>query len=342
MSTTQRRTVVVLATAVAALAALLLGMSVGESLTEDREISTDQAVGTSETTEPADSGETADNTELIPTTAPPTTTPPTTTTTTAPEPPATGCDAPHRQGTWSVDGPGESVAINDMAPFGGDCVGVEVTLDGAVSDVEVQRHGVRNTTMVRFTGSGPEPGPIGNDFIDFGVTEDRIWRAVVVSDDQGMGVLLYHPGEISNALGAHVDIDSNTLRLSIRERTGDDPAPTGSAYEGEPYHRTPRGPFHDGLLVDLLVDAEGSGVIALQGYAKAPESHIEVEVFDTVDDSLVCEDAGMTQGAMWHFSRYEFTCDPAAPGTYDVVVGWPSLSDDPSDAVWRIEEVSVG
>lgn len=359
MSITQRRTLVVLSTAVAALLALLFGLFVGESLARDGAVTTDEAADTSD---PADEDETPDASETTETTPP---TEPESTSTTAPtsgepsstepsttapapdpepeepETPATGCDAPHGQGTWTVDGPGESVAVNDIAPFGGDCAGVEVTLDAPVSDVTVDRFAALNTTIVRFDGSGPEPGPIGNDFIDFDVTDDRIWRAVVTSDIEGMGVLLYHPGEVSNTLGAHVDIEGSTLTLSIRERVADDPPATGVA-GGEPYHRLPRGPFWDGLLVDLLVDAEGSGLIALQGLAQAPESHLEFQVFDASDDSLVCEETGMTQGAMWHFSRYEFTCEPGSPGTYDVVVGWPSLTDDPADAVWHIDEVTVG
>lgn len=356
MSISQRRTLIILGVAVAALAALLLGVTTGESLASDGEQSAASATAaSSEDTE--DTDDDADPDDTTTTDAPATTASPTTTAAPDPtpdpepaptsdpdpeEPEVAGCDAPHGQGSWTVDGPGEAVAVTDMAPFGGDCAGVTLSVDGEASDVSVARQPVLNTTTVRFEGSGPLPNPIGNDFIDFEVTDGRIMTAVVTHDAQGIALVLYHPSELGGALGAHVGVDGSIVTVSVREQVDTDPGVTGPAYEGEPYHRIPRGPYWDGLFVDLAVDVEGSGTIAVQGYAKAPESHFEYQVFDTADDSLVCGAADVTEGLMWMYSRFTAECTPGSPGTYVVVVGWPSTSDDPADAVWHLEEVTVG
>lgn len=356
MSINQRRTLIILATAVAALLALFMGVFVGESLAQDNEVVTDEVSDTSDTTEPSETTDPETTSTTEPTTTEATTTEPATTeatTTASPdpaptpdpdpeEPEASGCDAPHGQGSWTVDGPGDAVAVTDMAPFGGDCAGVTLAVDGDASDLSVVRQPVLNTTTVRFEGSGPLPGPIGNDFIDFEVIDGRITTAVVTHDAQGITLVLYHPSDVSAGLGSHVAVDGSAVTVSVREQVGSDPAFAGPSYGGEPYHRTPRGPYWDGLFVDLAVDVEGSGTIVVQGYAKAPESHFEYQVFDTSDDSLVCDFSDVTEGLMWMYSKFTAECTPASPGTYDVVVGWPSLSDDPADAVWHMDEVTVG
>ncbi|MFP4512777.1 MAG: hypothetical protein ACLFRV_07515 [Acidimicrobiales bacterium] len=250
------------------------------------------------------------------------------------------CEDPHRQGTWDVDGPGDSGAVTSFDAVVGPCSGVSIGFEGAAPDVTVERFPAINTTVVELDHDGIPSGPVDPDFYDFDhFDEDRIWRAILAHRDTGLAVVMYHPPELGSDLGAHVDIDGDRMDITVRERTPEDPDPVGR-YGGEPYQRTPRGPFWEGLLLDLAVDAEGSGTVVVQGYAKPFEGHLEVHLYDQRDATEVCGESTMTDGPMYIYSEYEVRCPGLDPGTYDVEVGWPGVAG-PDDAVWHLDEVTV-
>lgn len=374
MSTTQRHTLTIVGAGVAVLIALL-GVLTGASLAGGGPtgvtVATAPAAVPMTTADSADSAAPDPNTPLV-VTAPASASPAPASPAPVPqgdpqptpdpepepapeEPVAADCDAPHEQDTWTVDGPGEAVAITDMAPFGGECAGVFLTLDSPAGDMDVERHTTTDTTVVRFLGTGPGPGGIADDAIDFTATDSRISWAVAFSDAQGFGVVLYHPSAVGPDLGAHVDVDGAAVTISVREQTADDPQAV-DAVGGGP--RLPRGPVSQGLLVDRTdVDVDVDIVndsnptrsdygvevwtasVDVSGYAKAPGSSFELEIHDDTD-ALVCSQTGTTEGAPWHFSAYSITCELDEPGTYTISVGWPGTSEDP-DGAWHVEEVTI-
>ncbi len=86
-------------------------------------------------------------------------------------------------------------------------------------------------------------------------------------------------------------------------------------------------------------DGGAGGTVRVEGYAAAPESHLEMLVLDV--EGPVCQQADTTLGPPHLLSWFARTCPVSAGRTYEVRVGWPSPAGG-ADDVWQSYEVTVG
>ncbi|MEM7285121.1 MAG: Gmad2 immunoglobulin-like domain-containing protein [Actinomycetota bacterium] len=248
--------------------------------------------------------------------------------------PAIDCAETFTVGRWNESGPGSNGTATALGvDTAGSCETVTVVLDGPAPDVDVTRISYLNWTMVRFdTDAYPEwPAP---DLVT--VDGDVVNGAVAFSDSSGTGLFVTHPVGVQAA--ADVDIDGDTITVRFRERTDADTEVDGY-WGGEPYTQQFDGLPHQGLVVLLATELEGSGQIGLTGYARAPEANVVVRIWD--GDTLLDETPMIAEGPAYAYGRWSHDFFAPANGTYTVEVGWDSPADDPEFDVWWTTDIDV-
>ena len=115
----------------------------------------------------------------------------------------------------------------------------------------------------------------------------------------------------------------------------------GGAWEGSTLTETVTGLPARGLAVTHVSGGTlGGGVIAVEGYARAPESTVVVRVHQ--GDRLVCSRALTALGPPYLFSYFGFSdCVGLPAGHYEVQVGWADPAGAGAD-VWQWYEVEMG
>lgn len=248
--------------------------------------------------------------------------------------PAIACDTAFTVGRWNVAGPGDDGTATDLAiNTAGPCETVTVTMDGPAPSVEVTRISYLSWTMISFdVDDWPHwPGP---DLVT--ADGDVVNGAVAYTREGGSGLFVTHP--VGVQVSAEVDIDGDTITVRFRELTDAD-ASIDDGWGGEPYTQQLGGLPHDGLVVLLATELEGSGEIGLTGFARAPEANVVVRIWD--GDTLLEETAMIAEGPAYAYGRWSHTWFAPANGTYTVEVGWDSPADDPEFDVWWTTDIDV-
>ena len=237
-------------------------------------------------------------------------------------------------GRWNVAGPGDDGTATDLTvDTAGTCETVTVTMNGPAPSVEVTRISYLSWTMVWFeTDEWPQwPAP---DLVT--ADGDVVNGAVAFSQNGGSGLFITHPIGVEAA--AEVEIDGDTISVHFRERTEAD-ASIDDGWGGEPYTQQLDGLPHDGLVVLLATELEGSGQIGLTGFARAPEANVVVRIWD--GDTLLGETPLIAEGPAYAYGRWSHDFFAPANGTYTVEVGWDSPADDPEFDVWWTTDIDV-
>ena len=139
-------------------------------------------------------------------------------------------------------------------------------------------------------------------------------------------------------MAAEVDIEGDTIAVRFRELADTDTS-IDDGWGGEPYTQQLGGLPHDGLVVLLATELEGSGEIGLTGFARAPEANVVVRIWD--GDTLLDETFLIAEGPAYAYGRWSHTWFAPANGTYTVEVGWDSPADDPELDVWWTTDIDV-
>lgn len=248
--------------------------------------------------------------------------------------PVVDCDNPFTVGRWNVAGPGDDGTATDLAiDTAGPCETVTVTMDGPAPSVDVTRISYLNWTMIGFDTDEWPQWPAPNLVTADG---DVVNGAVAYTRDGGSGLFVTHP--VGVQVSAEVDIDGAAITVRFREFTDADDS-VDDGWGGEPYTQQLGGLPHDGLVVLLATELEGSGEIGLTGFARAPEANVTVRVWD--GDTLLDETSMIAEGPAYAYGRWSHTWFAPTNGTYTVEVGWDSPADDPEFDVWWTTDVDV-
>ena len=248
--------------------------------------------------------------------------------------PAIDCDDAFTVGRWNVAGPGDDGTVTDLAvDTSGACETVTVVMDGPAPSVEVTRISYLSWTMLSFDTDEWPQWPAPNLVTADG---DVVNGAVAFSRDGGSGLFVTHP--VGVQVAAEVDIEGDSITVRFRELTDTDVS-IDDGWGGEPYTQQLGGLPHDGLVVLLATELEGSGEIGLTGFARAPEANVVVRIWD--GDTLLDETFLIAEGPAYAYGRWSHTWFAPANGTYTVEVGWDSPSDDPTFDVWWTTDIDV-
>lgn len=253
-------------------------------------------------------------------------------------PPATECDVDGFQlGNWEVSGAGAPGPVSGIAASGdASCVRLRINFDGPAPGVTVWRPSDGNHTYVRLAADFVAVDPVGP------VDDDLLWpeldllsSAILTSDQGGITVVAVH--------GDHADV---AARAVVAERHVDvyfraaapGDASVDDVWPGGPHHLEVAGVGEQGLIVTHTGAYDGEWVV-VQGYAKAPESHVEVRV-QVTGEGVLCHRSLQAAGPPYLFSWFHDACQVPIPNNYLIQVGWPGVTG-PTDDVWQWYEVLV-
>ncbi len=264
---------------------------------------------------------------------------PTPTPTTEPPPiddlaaPMPECGDDFSRGRWTSLGAGSSATVTSLSvDMDGSCETVTATLEGTAPDVDVTRVSYLNWTTVRFATAEAVNMPAPDLTVTAG---DVITGAVPFVDNAGAGIFITHP--IGVEMAANVIVDDSTVTIEFRESTPEDTI-AEDGWGGEPYSLGLDGLPHDGLVVLLATELEASGEIGIFGYARSPEAHVSIRIWD--GETLVDEATVVTEGPAYTYGRYHHNAF-VPNGSYTVEVGWDSPSGMAEFDVWHSSQVEV-
>jgi hypothetical protein len=246
-----------------------------------------------------------------------------------------------RTGEWWQPREGAAASLVGISAAGDDgCVRLRIEFGERAPGVRVWRYPVMNTSAIRFA-----PSPGGGLDVPYGpVGPDLIWpesallrTAMVTHDGLGLTVKAFHGTRTD--LAARVVLADRHIDVYFRVARAADPR-LGGAWEGSTLAEMVTGMPVRGLAVTHVSGALGGGVIAVEGYARAPESTVVVRVHQ--GDRLVCSRALTALGPPYLFSYFGFSdCVGLPAGHYEVQVGWADPAGAGAD-VWQWYEVEMG
>jgi hypothetical protein len=247
--------------------------------------------------------------------------------------PVAECVDDFARGHWTETGKGDASTVTGLTvDTDGVCETVVIALDGASPDVAVTSVSHLNWTTLRFDTDDVPAMPTPELVTTSG---DVILGVVPFVDNTGPGVFVFHP--IGVRVAVHVSIIDDTLTVNFRESAPGDLV-TDDGWGGEPYTLGLDGVPHAGLIVLRATELEGSGEVGILGYARSPEAHVTVRIWD--GDALVDEASVLTEGPAFAYGRYHHnTLLPN--GTYTVEIGWNSPSGVTEYDVWHTTQIDV-